>query len=309
MRIIEDATKIDTHFPKLVLTIGSFDGVHVGHRHLLKQLVTTAHRIKGTAAVMTMRPHPRELFSPNSAPNILTADAKKEALLADSGVDVLYILPFTQEVSQLSPLTFFEHIVVKQCRAKVLLVGHDFAFGKDASGTYEMLAEIAPRYDVEVHQIPPLYLQGERVSSSIIRASILQGDLEQAAFFLGRKYSMLGQVMAGRGIGRQLGFPTANIEPHHNSVPAHGVYVAEALVGDTRYMAAVNIGIAPTVRQEDIKIEAYLLDFEGDLVGKEIELIFHLRLRPESKFSDLSELVKAIKKDVQAVRDYFAQSD
>jgi riboflavin kinase/FMN adenylyltransferase len=187
----------------------------------------------------------------------------------------------------------------------VFIVGHDFAFGKDARGNFEYLEQVAPQYGLEVRQVPPVIIQGERVSSTLIRERVLQGELENVELFLGRKYSIVGTVTTGRGMGSKLGFPTANVEPHNSAVPAHGVYVAEALLDGQRYRAAVNIGIAPTIRHEDIMIEAHLLDFSGDIVGKRIEIVFHKRLRPEKKYATLDELIAAIAEDVAEVRSFF----
>lgn len=305
MNVIEDVRTVDRAFPHVVLTIGSFDGVHLGHRRILDDVVSAARASLGTAALLTMRPHPREFFDPDHAPNLLTSEAKKLELLRDAGLDVMFVLPFNGEVASMEPLEFVERIVCERCRARELVVGHDFCFGRQAQGDYELLAEVGPRYGFTVRQAPPLLVDGERVSSTLIRERILQGDLDKTERFLGRKYSIRGEIVGGRGIGRKLGFPTANIKPHHSAVPAQGVYVAEALMDGERYAAAVNIGIAPTIRQEDLTIEAFLLDFAKDILGYEIELVFHRRLRPEKKFPSYDALIEQIAKDVAVVRDYF----
>jgi len=310
MKVIPDVRKVEEIFPNLVLTIGSFDGVHLGHRRILEELIRSARAMKGVSALMSLRPHPRQFFSPENAPNILTSDAAKEQLLDEAGVDVLFVLPFNREVASLSPQEFLENIVLARCHAKKLVVGHDFSFGRNAQGNYEYLAEAAPRYGFEVIQAPQLVVQGERVSSTLIRERVLQGEVDTIEPFLGRKYSIIGDVVAGRGVGRKLGFPTANIAPLHNAVPANGVYVAEAVVEGHRYRAAVNVGVAPTVRHEDMTIEAHLLDFTGNLLRKRIEIVFHKRLRPEKRFESYEALTAAIARDVAAIRAYFtATSD
>jgi riboflavin kinase/FMN adenylyltransferase len=158
---------------------------------------------------------------------------------------------------------------------------------------------------MEVCQIDPLFVGGQCVSSTIIRERILQGEMESVEGLLGRRYAIEGEVVTGRGIGNQLGFPTANVAPHNSAVPAHGVYAAETVVDGHPWMAAVNVGIAPTIRQEQMTIEAHLLDFHGNLVGRVIEIVFHKRLRPEKKFSSLDELIAAIAEDVAVVREHF----
>ncbi len=307
MRVIEDVRNCNAVFENLVLTIGSFDGVHCGHVAILDSVVERARAINGTPALMTLHPHPRQLFNPGGAPNILTPLPKKQALVAERGMGVFYILPFVPEVAALDPGAFLERIIVEQCHTHTLIVGHDFAFGKGAKGDYEFLKDAAPAYGIAVERVPALYIQGERVGSTVIRERIIQGELDKVEVLLGRKYAIVGEVVRGRGIGgRELGYPTANIKPHNSAVPAHGVYVAEVFVDGARRQAAVNIGIAPTILQEDVTIEAYILDFDENIVGREIEVVFHRRVRPEKKYGSLDELIRAIEQDVAAVRAYFS---
>jgi len=181
-------------------------------------------------------------------------------------------------------------------------------FGKGARGDLEMLSAMGRAHGFDVEEIPPLIVESERVSSTLIRERVLQGDLDTVEALLGRKYSITGEVQRGRGIGAELGYPTANIKPNHSAVPAQGVYIATAIVDGRRLPAAVNIGIAPTIRQEDLTIEAHILDFTAELAGEEIEIEFHKRIRPEKKFRNREELTAQIARDVQSVRDYFASA-
>ena len=305
MNIIEDVlTNVSTN-EKCVLTIGSFDGVHRGHQRILEQLIDTARNLDATPAVLTLRPHPCEFFSPESTPNILTEDTQKFQLFDEAGIETVFVLPFNAQTAQLDREEFIEDVVLNRCAAKALVVGHDFAFGKDALGNYAYLNAVAEQYNLQVTEIGPLVVQGERVSSTLIREGVLQGELDKVETFLGRKYALMGEVVSGRGLGVKSGFPTANIKPKNKSIPNHGVYVARAKVGHEIYLAAVNIGIAPTIRHEDIRIEAHILDFDQDITGNIIEIEFHKRLRPEKKFPSIEALLEAIKQDVQAVRDYF----
>jgi riboflavin kinase/FMN adenylyltransferase len=307
MRVIDDITVCEEHFPNLALTIGSFDGIHLGHRKILDATAGVAAELgDGTIAVMSLTPHPREFFSPGNAPNILTGNHQKEALLEAAGVDFLFYLPFDATVANMDRQEFLEEIVLRRCHARALVVGHDFAFGRGAGGNYEYLQEVAPQYNLDVRQVPPLIIQGERVSSTVIREYILQGELDRVETFLGRRYSLVGEVQRGRGMGRKLGFPTANVAPHNNALPAHGVYVGEAILQGERHQAAVNIGIAPTIRHDKPMVEAFLLDFERDIVGESIEIVFHKRLRPEKKYDSLDALIEAIHADVGDVRAWFA---
>lgn len=305
MQIISDVRTTETRFPNVVLTIGSFDGVHLGHQCILKEIVELAEEHEGTPAVLTMHPHPREFFSPSHAPNLLTSNEKKFQLFDAFGVGVTYILPFDRETANIEAEAFIREILCRRCQMSSVLVGYDCRFGKDAKGDYELLKRMGVELGYEVRQISALVIEAERVSSTLIRERVLQGDLEGVEALLGRKYSLVGVVVTGRGRGAEIGFPTANIKPHHNAVPAQGVYIAEALINGSRRPAAVNIGVAPTIRQEDLTIEAHILDYSEDLVGSEIEIVFHKRIRSEKKFSSIDELVKQITKDVAETRDYF----
>ncbi len=307
MQVIPDVRVWEERFPHLVLTIGSFDGVHRGHARIVSRVIEEARERGGTAALMTLQPHPRQFFLPGNAPNILTCLEQKKRLLAAAGLDTLFILPFNAEVAAMPRERFVEEIILDRCHAEKVVVGHDFAFGKDALGNYEYLKERAPELGFDVEEVPPLIVGGERVSSTLVREAVLQGDMAQARRLLGRPYSMLGTVVRGRGVGRGLGFPTANIIPSTGAVPAHGVYAAKALLEGQTHIAAVNIGVAPTIRQADITVEAFLLDFERDIVGESIELEFYRRLRPEKYFGNREELTQAIAADVRSVWDFFRE--
>jgi riboflavin kinase/FMN adenylyltransferase len=307
MRIIADARAQVAEFPRLVLTIGSFDGVHLGHRRIIERVVAQARAMQGTAGLMTLRPHPRQFFSPGHAPNMLSVPGAQERLLAAAGIDVLFILPFHAETASLDREDFLREVVLGRCGAEHLVVGHDFSFGKGAKGDFAYLASVAPGMGFGVEQVSPLIIDGERVSSTLIREYVIQGDLEKVEQLLGRKYSVEGRVVQGRGMGRRLGFPTANLETQGIAVPAHGVYAAKARVEGAEHVAAVNIGIAPTLAHDRVMIEAFLLDFEGDLLNKTVELVFYQRLRPEKKYPNLDALTEAIAEDVAAVRGIFSR--
>lgn len=305
MDIIRDIRAETSPHAASVLTVGSFDGIHLGHRLILDRVVALSRERRAMPAVMTMRPHPREFFAPENAPNLLTADGKKEALLAEAGVGALFYLPFDHQTANTEPERFVSDIIQTRCRAIAVVAGHDCRFGKGARGNVDLLRALAPRHGFTVEEVPPLIVESERVSSTLIRERVLQGDLAKVEKLLGRKYSVTGEVMRGRGIGVTLGFPTANIRPYHSAIPAQGVYIAEAVVRGVRRPAAVNIGIAPTIRHEDLTVEAHLLDFSGDLVGEQIEVIFHRRIRPEKKFRSREELQGQISADIASVRAYF----
>ncbi len=305
MQIIEDVLKTDKNYDNVVLTVGSFDGVHLGHQHILKDVVERAKEISGTPALLTMQPHPREYFAPDNAPNLLTSFDKKLSLLEEAGIEVLYVLPFDADTADIEPEVFIEMVLRDHCHASALIVGYDCRFGRKARGDFAMLQAFAAEMNFDVKEIAPVIVESERVSSTLIRERILQGDLETVELLLGRKYSVAGKVERGRGIGKTIGFPTANVRPYHTAIPAQGVYIAESVIDGDAYPSAVNIGIAPTIRNEDITIEAHLLDFDRDINGSEIEVLFHKRVRPEKKFPGKEALIEQIGRDVEAVRAYF----
>ena len=306
MQIIENVHTTDQVFPNIVLTVGSFDGVHQGHQRIIQQLVERAKELDGTPALLTMRPHPREFFSPDNLPNLLTSYDKKMALLEEAGIEVVFIMPFNAETALIDPHAFVEDILHTRCHVRSLTVGHDFCFGKDAQGNFSLLKSLAPQFGFELHEIAPVLIDGERVSSTLIRERILVGDLPTAETLLGRPYSISGKVASGRGVGKTIGFPTANIHPYHTAIPAQGVYIAESIVAGKHYPSAVNIGIAPTIRNEDFTIESHILDFSDNIHDAEIEVLFHKRLRQEQKFPSKEDLIHQIERDIAEVRSFFA---
>jgi len=305
MKIINDVQKINSTFENVVLTVGSFDGVHKGHQTILQQVVDTARECKGTPAVLTMEPHPREFFAPDNAPNLLTSLEKKAALLEEFGVEVLFILPFDDTTANMIAEDFIQHILYEKCQASHVIVGHDCRFGQGAKGDFDLLQAWGKKLKIEVDEISQVVVESERVSSTLVRERVLQGDLETVKKLLGRRYSVTGTVSTGRGIGEQLGFPTANVQPDHSAIPAQGVYFAETIVDGVAMPSAVNIGIAPTIRHADVTIETHILEFKDDIRGKEIEIVFHERIRPEKKFSSKEALIEQIAADVQAAKQFF----
>ena len=305
MEVIEDILDAETEFDDVVLSVGSFDGVHRGHRRILREVIETAAREGGLPAVLTLRPHPRQVFSPEHPTNLLTTHQQKLRLFEESGIEVTFVLRFDAETAALGPLDFLDRVICRGCRAKRLVIGHDFRFGQGAQGDYDFLEAHAGRFGFEVRQVPPLFIEGERVSSTLIREQVLQGDLERVTMFLGRPYALVGPVVPGHGIGAALGFPTANIQPENAAIPAHGVYAAQAVLDGTRHAAAVNIGIAPTIRQRDITVEAHILDFHEDIAGRLVEVVFLKHLRPERKFPTRKALTDQIREDILQVKAFF----
>jgi riboflavin kinase/FMN adenylyltransferase len=305
MVIVENVQQNEAAFDNVVLTVGSFDGVHKGHQAILEQVVQKAKEIDGTPAILTMNPHPREFFAPDNAPNLLTSFDKKAALLEELGIEILFVLHFDQATADMTPEDFIQNILHEKCQAAHIIVGHDCHFGKGAKGDFEMLRTWGEKLGFEVEEISQVIIEAERVSSTLIRERVLQGDLETVRKLLGRPYSVTGTVSRGRGIGEQLGFPTANVQPDHSAIPAQGVYFAETVVDGVAMPSAVNIGIAPTIRHADVTIETHILEFKDDIRGKEIEVVFYERIRPEKKFPSKEALIEQIAADVSSAKSYF----
>lgn len=305
MRIFEDVRQCREAFEQLVLTIGSFDGLHRGHMCIVEHVQRLAAAQGGPSALMYLHPHPREYFAPGSAPHWITSDKQRRELLAAAGLDILFVLPFNAAVATMDRADFVREIVVERCRAKTLVVGHDFNFGQGAQGNFEYLQEVAPQFGLQVEQVPALISEGERISSTLIRELIMEGEMDRVRHFLGRDYCIQGTVVRNRGMGAKLGYPTANLDVGRFTMPAFGIYAAEAHWRGATYMAAVNVGIAPTIAHDHATIEAHLLDFEGVLDNEELELRMLKRLRPEAKFESLEALKTAIGQDVENVRNFF----
>jgi len=307
MRVVEDVREAGPASAGSILTVGIFDGLHLGHRRIIDTVVRRAKETGLDAALMTMRPHPRTVLEPGNAPRLLTPHPHKVRLLEQLGLDVLYVLPFDDATSALDREHVVRELFVERCGARELYVGHDFRFGHKAKGNYDYLRDVAADYGFHVTRVDPVVYDGERVSSTLVRRLVAEGDMERAHRYLERPYSIIGAVEPGRGIGRKLGYPTANVPFGDYAVPAPGIYAAKVRLAEHFYLAGVNVGYAPTIPHTQLTIEAYLLDFEGNLIGTEVEIAFHCRLRPEKRFETEQALSIAIGQDIEYIRDYFAQ--
>jgi riboflavin kinase/FMN adenylyltransferase len=274
------------------IAVGEFDGVHIGHREV----------IRGSDTVLTFEPHPLRVVRPEAAPRLLTSLEAKTELIAALGVDELVVIPFDAGFASQSPQDFIDHVLVDRLRAVRVSVGDNFRFGHRAAGDVEML-RADPRFETRV--VPLVEVEGEIVSSSHIRALVSAGEVERAARLLGSPFQMRGEVVTGDRRGRELGFPTANIVPDESLVyPGHGVYAARA-DGDC---AAVNVGVRPTFGTgRGVLVEAYLLDRDVDLYGKTLRLDFIERLRGERRFDTVPALVEQMRRDVRRTRDICAE--
>ena len=304
-------TNEDKQLPRLrslCLTLGIFDGVHLGHQKIIRRVIERAGQIGGESCVVTFDPHPREVLVPETAPDLLTATQKKARLIEALGVDALCLIRFTQKFAEIEAREFVKDFLIDALRMKVIIEGYDWRFGKGRKGDVRLLQKMSEEDGFEVEQMSGVELDGQVVSSTRIRELVLRGDLEAAATCLGRRYSITGDIVEGSRLGREMGFPTANIEPHHEAVPPNGIYAVWADVAGTRKPGTLNIGYRPTVSKEMKRtVEVYLMDFYRDIYNEEIEITFIEKLRDEQKFPSIDALSAQIKKDVEKARDILVE--
>lgn len=295
----------------VALTIGNFDGVHLGHQAMLARLGAVARAEGIVACAMTFEPHPREFFAPDQAPTRLTSLREKLELLAAHGVERSYICRFDYRFAQITADDFIERIVRRGLGVKRLLVGDDFRFGARRAGDLALLRQHAARCGYEVESMGSVTLDGERVSSTAVRTALALGDLARAKRLLGRCYSISGRVVRGDGLGRQLGFPTANVRVRHNRAPLAGIFAVEvAGVSERPVRGVASLGVRPTVTHEGKPVlETYLFDFSGDLYGRHVRVDFLHKFRDEQKFADLAALTRQIAGDVEQARAWFERAD
>jgi riboflavin kinase/FMN adenylyltransferase len=294
------------HLPgPLFLAIGVFDGVHLGHQSVISTSTSHAQSAGGTPVVITFDPHPLKVLRPQNAPHLLTATQHKIALIRDLGVEHLLVIPFDKNFAATPPETFIEQLAVHSKPLREICVGHEWSFGKDRRGNLDLLKKLGAQFNFVVVAIPPVKVDGAVVSSTAIRRAVENGDLATAAAMLGRDYTVLGTVVAGGKIGKKLGYPTANLSAHSEQFPPNGVYLAEATLDGVVYPGVVNLGYRPTLSsgKSERVLEIYLLDFDRDIYGKDVEVRFIRYLRPEQKFDSLEALAQQIERDVRQARE------
>jgi riboflavin kinase/FMN adenylyltransferase len=283
----------------MLLTIGVFDGVHLGHRHLIARLTGLARRQGLMSGVITFSLHPREVLAPRTRLPFLTDIERRIELLKSEGVEAVIPLSFTPELARLTPKEFLG-LLKKHLRMKGLVIGPDFALGKNREGDTNVLRQLGEEMDFSLTVVPPLTIDGEVASSTAIRQALAEGDMKRAQKLMGRPFRLHGEVVAGYGRGVKLGFPTANVDTgREQALPADGVYTSRAYIDDQAYQAMTNIGINPTFGGNRRLVEVYIMGYDGDLYGRELAIDIIERLRGEIKFDNPEELKAQIAEDVK----------
>lgn len=309
MEIFRGVSKLERAFRRPVLTIGNFDGVHVGHQAILRMIVDRARALAGESVLYTFEPHPRRVLQSEKALRLLETFDQKMETLAALGVDAVIAEPFDQAFAQVSPEEFIQDYVHARVRPVEVYVGYDFHFGRDREGSMRLLTERGPHLGFSVTVVPEVSVEGRDVNSTRIRQLLAEGQVEEAALLLGRAFCVRGEVTVGDRRGRTLGFPTANLAPETEILPGPGVYYGHlrrlGTGSDVKpWPVVTNVGYRPTFRDgRDLVAEAHLIDFSGDLYGLEVDLSFEGRLRGEIRFESVGALRAQIARDVASARE------
>jgi riboflavin kinase / FMN adenylyltransferase len=306
MRIIRGIKNTTEKFSNPVLTLGNFDGVHLGHQAIFKKIVERAKEIAGTAIAFTFEPHPLKVLAPERSPRLLNTFHGKMKLFEAAGIQVVICADFTREFAQQNPGDFARRVLAEAIGVKEVYVGYDYAFGKGREGSIDSLKAIGAELGFLVGAVDAVQVDGAVVSSSLVRDLVSGGRVDEVSRYLARHYSIEGNVIHGDSRGHTLGFPTANIQTANELLPAYGVYAVRVLVGSLHYNGVAAIGVRPTFGEGAVSIEAFLLDYDGNLYGKHMEMAFIKRLRGEQKFPDADALVRQMHKDVAEAKEVLA---
>ncbi len=305
MEIVKGIDQLTHSLQSVVLTIGNFDGVHLGHQTIIREAVAKARACKGTAVAYTFRPHPQVALRPGADVQLLSTYDEKLELLASIGIDVVVEEPFSREFSVVAPEQFYTDTILRRLSARSIVVGYDFAFGKERAGHLEALRDFSGRSGVDLTVVQPQRVGDEVVSSSRIRRHLLAGEVVEANALLGREFCYRGVVIKGEGRGRKIGFPTANLKLENKLRLPYGVYATRALWNGQILKSVTNVGVRPTF-QLDIElpalVETHILDFNADLYGNSLEVRFVRRLRVERKFDGVDALKAQIALDAEQAR-------
>ncbi|MFA3782489.1 bifunctional riboflavin kinase/FAD synthetase [Melioribacteraceae bacterium 4301-Me] len=307
MKIYSDTVNINNNTIRYVVTVGTFDGLHIGHMKIIDSVVRKAQSVNGQSVLVTFEPHPRLVLSKDYNIKLLTTFDEKRKLLQEAGIDNLIVINFTKQFSQLSSEEFIYHYIVQKIGAQHMIIGYDHKFGKDRNGDVNKLKQLGEKWNFSVTSVPPAKINGEIISSTLIRNALNDGDIEKANLFLGRAYSFSGTVVEGVKRGRTLGFPTANIHLNNEMklIPKRGVYFCSVKLMNENLYGLMNIGIRPTFEnKKELVIEVHILNFNDDIYGQELEIDLIKRIRDEKKFESKEQLVNQIENDKKQALEY-----
>jgi len=311
MKIFDHLNKISEPFKNAVITIGNFDGVHIGHQALFHEVIETAETIGGTSIAMTFEPHPIRVLKQNGHPPLITLYEQKAELIERTGMDALICIPFTREFAALTAEQFIRDLLVGKIGIKAIVVGEDYSFGKNREGDIDLLKSYAPKYGFEVIVAGWIKMSKgltDRISSTKIRELVTEGLMAEAEKMLGRHYQIRGRVVTGRDRGgKLLGIPTANINLHDELCPKTGIYAVTVESRGNHYNGVANIGYSPTFEDHEFTVEVHILDFNNNIYGEKIRVNFITRIRDEIKFANISELIDQIKRDIAAAKEIFSK--
>ncbi|MBN2710852.1 MAG: bifunctional riboflavin kinase/FAD synthetase [Planctomycetes bacterium] len=292
-----------------VVTIGMFDGVHKGHQKVINETTAMAGELGQPSLAITFDVHPRAVLPSHDAPEMITTLEHRLVLFERLGLDATLIMPFNDKLAKMRADDFINQILAGCLKASGVVLGSDARFGCDRAGNARYLESVGEKYGFRAREVMLLEKDGTKISSSAIRKAVTEGDLDRAEEMLSRKVSVLGTIISGQGLGRKLGFPTLNLDPHHELHPPKGVYITKARCGQTTWNSVTNIGHRPTIdasNPRDVLIETHLFDFNGNLYGQNAEVSFLKRIRSETKFESQEELTKQVMQDIDDARAYFA---
>jgi riboflavin kinase/FMN adenylyltransferase len=304
MQVFRTFEELAKHSQKVCLAVGVFDGVHLGHQRVMGQACDDAREADGTAVVLTFDPHPMRVLQPDKAPLLLTSTEHKLALIDKLGVDACLLLTFDKPFSLTPPEQFINTVARQINQLQEICVGTRFRFGHNRAGDVRLMEALAPQYNFVAKEIKPVMLGEEMISSTAIRQHVLHGQLDRAAAMLGRPFSILGTVESGDRRGRELGFPTANLNPHDEVLPPDGVYAVRVIIGSEQFGGVVNIGVRPTFASaQSLRVlEVHILDFTRELYNQNVEILFLSKLRDEQKFASMEALKTQIAADICEAR-------
>jgi len=303
MQIYENFSELPDFKKNTAVAIGNFDGVHLGHKKILKYLVTSAKKNNLHSVVLTFSPHPGKFFKKDKF-FLIQPPKEKINMLSQFSIDIAVMAPFDKNFSELSPSQFVQNILLNLLHTKIIVVGRNFKFGKNREGDDLTLQKIARQYNLSHHSIPQVSLQGEVISSSKIRILLQEGKIEKANMFLGHPYKITGKVVKGSSRGRNIGFPTANLVPDNDIIPT-GVFITESIIGSQKFPSVTNIGYCPTYPKDKTNIESFIMNLQTDLYGKNMGLLLLKKIREERKFDSPEMLQKQIQKDAATAEHYF----